>query len=65
MIQIGIAIIGAPFLIAATMEGLFPGISSNGAYVAFMVVIGAVFYFADLMFLISLVVKPFPGEVQP
>jgi hypothetical protein len=30
-----------------------------------MVVIGAVFYFADLMFLISLVVKPFPGEVQP
>jgi hypothetical protein len=64
MIQIGIAIIGAPFLIAATMEGLFPGISSNGAYVAFMIVIGAIFYFCDVMFLVSLVVKPFPGEVQ-
>jgi hypothetical protein len=65
LIQIGIAIIGAPFMIAATMEGLWPGISANAAYVAFMVVVGAVFYFCDVMFLISLVVKPFPGEVQP
>jgi hypothetical protein len=65
MIQIGLAIIGAPFLIAATMEGLYPGISANSAYLAFMVVIGAIFYFCDIMFLISLVVKPFPGEVQP
>jgi hypothetical protein len=64
MIQIGVAIIGAPFIIAATMEGLWPGISTNTAYVAFMVVIGGVFYFCDVMFLVSLVVKPFPGEVQ-
>ena len=65
LIQIGIAIIGAPFVIAGTMEGLFPGISTNVAYIAFMVAVGAVFYFADLMFLVNLVVKPFPGQVEP
>jgi hypothetical protein len=65
MIQMGAAIIGAPFLINATVDGLWPGISANVAYIAFMVLVGAIFYFCDVMFLISLVVKPFPGEVSP
>jgi hypothetical protein len=63
LIQMMAAIIGAPFLINATLEGLYPGISTQAAYIAFMVVLAGVFYFADLMFLVALVVKPFPGEV--
>jgi hypothetical protein len=71
IIQIGIAIIGAPFLIASTISGLFcqgvePAqcVTSNGAYVAFMVGIGAVFYLADIFFLLAAIVKPFPGQIE-
>jgi hypothetical protein len=71
IVQIGIAIIGAPFLIASTISGLFcqgvePAqcVTSNGAYIAFMVGIGAVFYLADIFFLLSAIVKPFPGQLE-
>lgn len=62
VVMLALTIIGAPFVINSTMNSLFPGISSNAIYLAFMAVVAVVFWAADVIFLFNIISKPTPSE---
>ena len=62
IITLGAAILLAPILLSSTLEGLFPGISSNAAYLLFISALSVVFWAADALFIFNIYTKVFPTE---